>query len=75
MKGMTKARMTKDEGMTKSELAQGDSDEVFWNSDVASVVREELSDKRDSAEPRDESNRQPAGWRWNQRRGELRRSR
>jgi len=36
----------KDEGMTKSELAQGDSDEVFWNSDVASVVREERSDKR-----------------------------
>src|SRR6266568_231299 len=33
-------------GMTKSELAQGDSDEVFWNSDVASVVREERSDKR-----------------------------
>ena len=26
--------------------AQGDSDEVFWNSDVASVVREERSDKR-----------------------------
>ncbi len=33
-------------GMTKSEPAQGDSDEVFWNSDVASVVREERSDKR-----------------------------
>jgi len=33
-------------GMTKSEPAQGDSDEVFWNSDVASVVCEERSDKR-----------------------------
>jgi len=33
-------------GMTKSEPAQGDSDEVFWNSDVAAVVREERSDER-----------------------------
>jgi four helix bundle protein len=38
--------MTNDEGMTKSELAQGESDEVFWNSDVTSVVREEASEKR-----------------------------
>ena len=46
MRRNDEARMTNDEGMTKSELAQGDSDEVFWNSDVASVVREERSDKR-----------------------------
>jgi four helix bundle protein len=39
-------RMTNGEGMTKSELVQGESDEVFWNSDVTSVVREEASDKR-----------------------------
>ena len=38
--------MTNGEGMTKSELAQGEPDEVFWNSDVTSVVREEASDKR-----------------------------
>lgn len=38
--------MTNDEGMTKFELAHGASDEVFWNSDITSVVREEASDKR-----------------------------
>jgi four helix bundle protein len=43
---MTKARMANDEGMTTSELAQGESDEVFWNNDVTSLVREEAIDKR-----------------------------
>ena len=38
--------MTNGEGMTKSELAQGESDEVFWNSDITLVIREEASDKR-----------------------------
>jgi hypothetical protein len=38
--------MTNGERMTKSELAQGESDEVFWNSYITSVVREEASDKR-----------------------------
>ena len=38
--------MTNDERMTKSELAHGDSDEMFWNSDAALLVREEPSDKR-----------------------------
>ena len=38
--------MTNGEGMTKSELAKGESDEVFWYSDITSVVREEASDKR-----------------------------
>jgi four helix bundle protein len=39
-------RMTNGEGMTKSGLTQGESDEVFWNSDITSVVREEARDKR-----------------------------
>ena len=38
--------MTKDEGMTKSERPQSDSDETFWNSDVASIVREDPETKR-----------------------------
>ena len=38
--------MTKDEGMTKSERPQSDSDERFWNSDVASIVREDPETKR-----------------------------
>ena len=40
------ALMTKDEGMTKSERPQSDSDEKFWNSDVASIVREDPETKR-----------------------------
>lgn len=38
--------MPNGEGMTKSELKQGEPGEVFWNSGVTSVVREEASDKR-----------------------------
>jgi len=38
--------MTKDEGMTKSERRQSDSDETFWNSDVASIVREDPDTNR-----------------------------
>jgi len=40
------ALMTKDEGMTKSERRQSDSDETFWNSDVASIVREDPDTNR-----------------------------
>lgn len=32
--------MSNDEGMTKPERLQSDSDETFWSSDVASIVRE-----------------------------------
>ena len=37
--------MTNGEGMTKSERAHNASDEVFWNSEVPSVVRKEANDK------------------------------
>ena len=40
------ARMSNDERMTKSEGPQSDSDETFWNSDVASIVREDPETKR-----------------------------
>ena len=39
------ARMTNDEGMTKSEIA-GDAEERFWMNDEMPVVREEPDEKR-----------------------------
>jgi four helix bundle protein len=38
--------MTNDEGMTKRCAPQADSEEAFWNSDVAALVREEPDTKR-----------------------------
>ena len=38
--------MTNDEGMTKHCSPQADSEEAFWNSDVAALVREEPDTKR-----------------------------
>jgi len=40
------ARMTNDERMTKSERPQSNSAETFWNSDVASIVREDPETNR-----------------------------
>jgi four helix bundle protein len=40
------ARMTNDEGMTKTENARDAFDEAFWNDAAVSVVREEPSSKR-----------------------------
>ena len=40
-----KARMSNDEGMTKTATPR-DSDEAFWNDAKAPVIREEPSDKR-----------------------------
>jgi hypothetical protein len=38
--------MTKEEGMTKSEIARDEFDEAFWNHDLMPVVREEPSENR-----------------------------
>jgi four helix bundle protein len=38
--------MTKDEGMTKSEVASDDLDDAFWDAPAESIVREEPRDKR-----------------------------
>jgi four helix bundle protein len=38
--------MTKDEGMTKSEIARDEFDEAFWNHDLMPVVREEPLENR-----------------------------
>ena len=40
------ARMTKPEGMTKSERVRADFDEAFWNEGAASVIREEPAETR-----------------------------
>ena len=40
------ARMTNDEGMTKSEIAHDELDEAFWNHDLMRVVREETIENR-----------------------------
>ena len=40
------ARMTNDEGMTKSEAPRDGFDEAFWNDVTAPRIREEPSDKR-----------------------------
>ncbi len=40
------ARMTNSEGMIKDEKSRDDFDEVFWNEDAESVIREEPSEKR-----------------------------
>jgi four helix bundle protein len=40
------ARMSKDEGMTKSECSGPDFEEVFWNRETTSVVREQPGQKR-----------------------------
>ena len=44
MKGNDEARMTKDEGMTKTAMPR-DSDEAFWNEAKVLMIREEPSDK------------------------------
>ncbi len=41
MRRNDEAPMTNDEGMTKSETPGDESEEVFWNRNVASVIREE----------------------------------
>jgi len=38
--------MTKDEGMTKSEIACDDFDDAFWDAPAESIIREEPRDKR-----------------------------
>jgi len=38
--------MTKDEGMTKRRAPQANSEEAFWNSDIAALVREEPETQR-----------------------------
>jgi len=43
--GYDEARMTNDEGMTKTAMPR-DSDEAFWNNAEALMIREEPSDKR-----------------------------
>jgi four helix bundle protein len=40
------ARMTNDEGMTKTKTARNEFDEAFWNDDAIPVVREEPSENR-----------------------------
>ena len=40
------ARMTNDEGMTKTKTARDEFDEAFWNDDAIPVVREEPSENR-----------------------------
>jgi len=40
------ARMTKDEGMTKSETPRDEFDEAFWNDALAPMIREEPNDNR-----------------------------
>ena len=40
------SRMTKDEGMTKSEVACDDFDDAFWDAPAESIVREEPRNKR-----------------------------
>src|SRR6266700_3489389 len=40
------AQMTKDEGMTKRRAPQANSEEAFWNSDIAALVREEPETQR-----------------------------
>src|SRR6266496_551091 len=40
------ARMSKDEGMTISECSGPDFEEVFWNRETTSVVREQPGQKR-----------------------------
>ena len=46
MKRNDEARMTNDEGMTKSEMARHDFDEVFWNDPAELTVRERPSAAR-----------------------------
>jgi four helix bundle protein len=45
MRRNDEARMTNDEGMTKTATPR-DSDEAFWNDAKAPMIREEASDKR-----------------------------
>ncbi len=40
------ARMTNDEGMTKSETPRDEFDEAFWNDALAPMIREEPNDNR-----------------------------
>jgi hypothetical protein len=44
--GNDEARMTKDEGMTKSEIACDNFDDAFWDAPAESIIREEPRDKR-----------------------------
>jgi four helix bundle protein len=44
--GNDEARMPKDEGMTKSEVACDDFDDAFWDAPAESIIREEPCDKR-----------------------------